>query len=220
MGTHGAATEIDGAFATGRRPLPPPGTGARLQLVCSTWATRFSIKATTQAPGSSLTRHFRSFKRSGAQRSIRSTLERIGNALYSEGKMQEAQTYYQQALRLDQEVDNPGMLASDYGNLANTLAALGDLEGALKMQQKALAAFNSIGSRRGTASVLDNLGDLYLEMGNPEQAKGYYQKALALHRETGYRVGEKHASSGLGEVMLAEGTWQVHANGTGRAHSF
>ena len=39
--------------------------------------------------------------RDPGQRSVRSTLERLGNVLYSEGNLHEAQSFYQQALRFD-----------------------------------------------------------------------------------------------------------------------
>jgi tetratricopeptide (TPR) repeat protein len=45
--------------------LPLPVIGEWPQLVCSTWGTRFSIKATLWVPGSSLKRRFPSFGRSG-----------------------------------------------------------------------------------------------------------------------------------------------------------
>src|SRR5260370_4106462 len=61
------------------------------------------------------------FQEIGAQKSIRASRERIGNILYQQGKLQEAKTYYDQALRFDSNIHDPTSLASDYGNIANAL---------------------------------------------------------------------------------------------------
>jgi tetratricopeptide (TPR) repeat protein len=108
-------------------------------------------------------------------------------------------------LRFDKQINNPGGLASDYGNLANAYDQLGDLRGSLQMQQKALAAFNEVGSRRGAAATMNNLGDLLVEMGNPAEAKQYYERSLSLHREIAHRHGEPYPMTGLGDVLLAQG---------------
>ena len=68
--------------------------------------------------------------------------------------------------------NNPGMLASDYGNLANTFGALGDLQGALKMNRQPWRLSAPLAAAE-EALVMNNLGDLFGEMGHPEEAKGH-----------------------------------------------
>jgi eukaryotic-like serine/threonine-protein kinase len=144
------------------------------------------------------------FREIGDGKRIRASLERIGNVFYGQNKPREAESYYNQALKVDQGFNDPNDLASDYGNIANCLDALGDLPGALKMQQQSLAAFTQIGDRRGQGATLNNLGNLAVEMGELEEAKKDYDQSLTLAHETSYRRGEPYPISGLADVLHAQ----------------
>jgi serine/threonine protein kinase/tetratricopeptide (TPR) repeat protein len=148
------------------------------------------------------------FREIGAQKSIRSAVERIGNVYYSQGNMSEAEKYYERGLAFDREINDPSALGSDYGNLANALDGLGDLKGALKMQKESLAVFTQVGERRGISATENNLGNLLVEMGNLEEAKKYFEMALALNREISYRRGEPYPIAGIGDALLPEGDLQ------------
>ena len=71
-------------------------------------------------------------------------LHDIGNALYEEGKLAEARTYYGQALAIDREIGSKLGIASDVGSIANVLLDSGDLAGAEKMQRQDLKLWSAI----------------------------------------------------------------------------
>jgi tetratricopeptide (TPR) repeat protein len=125
--------------------------------------------------------------------------------LYSQGELREAETYYEQTLRYDKEIEDPAGLASDYGNLANSLDGRASLQLVLQMQQKALAAFTQVGNRRGASTTESNIGNLFVEMGDLENGRQSFERALAGHRATGYRHGELYAMAGIGDVLLSQG---------------
>jgi tetratricopeptide (TPR) repeat protein len=134
---------------------------------------------------------------------IASTLTDLGNVCYVQGKLEDAERYYREALKNDQEsAAQPARIGSDMGSIANVLDGLGDLAGATRMQEQSLQGFRDGGDQRGESDTLDNLASVLVERGELSQAMADYQKGTALAEKIGYKRGLAGNLQGMVTVYL------------------
>lgn len=95
-----------------------------------------------------------------------------------------ALSYYQQALKIDQELGNLYEEATTWGDIAYVYAESGQSIQAIEAYQRKLAIHQVLGDRNSEERSLDYLGEYYLEIQQPLQAAEAYQKALVIDRET------------------------------------
>lgn len=111
----------------------------------------------------------------------------IGNALFNEGKYDEALKHYRKALTFDRH--NPVA----YYNIANILAQQGKFIVAEKHYQKAI----DYGLK--TPEVFNNIGNVLKDLGKLSEATSSYRIALSINPQM------YEALNGLGNVLLAQG---------------
>jgi serine/threonine protein kinase len=107
-------------------------------------------------------------------------LNAFGVALQRQGRFQQAEDYYQQALNIREELDVPQAIATSLGNLATMQSIKGDFSAAKQSLQKALAIRTEINDSVGVASINDKLGLLEEEQGDYKTALKYYRDALSI----------------------------------------
>ena len=123
-------------------------------------------------------------------------LSQRGEALYQQGKYQEALPLLQNALSIRGkflDTENVDMLES-INNLAVLYRTLGQYEKSILLFQRALAISEKIhGSDSAeTGTVLNNFGALYNVIGQYDKAEPLYQRALAIREKI---LGPEHAST-------------------------
>jgi eukaryotic-like serine/threonine-protein kinase len=134
---------------------------------------------------------------------IAPTLSDLGNVCYEQGKLEDAERYYRDALKNDQEAAaQPARIGSDMGSIANVLDGLGDLAGATRMQEQSLQGFRDGGDQRGESDTLDNLALVLVERGELSQAMADFQKGAALAEKIGYKRGLAGNLQGMVTVFL------------------
>jgi tetratricopeptide (TPR) repeat protein len=104
-----------------------------------------------------------------------------------QGKLQEAEAMYQQALAGYQKVlgpDHTSTLAA-INNLGTLYSRQGKLQEAEAMHQQALAGYQkALGpDHTSTLTAIDNLGTLYLDQGKLQEAEAMYQQSLAGYKK-------------------------------------
>ncbi|MEM9510730.1 MAG: pentapeptide repeat-containing protein, partial [Cyanobacteria bacterium P01_E01_bin.35] len=99
---------------------------------------------------------------------------------------QEAKKYFQQALLISQETDNPSQTARACSELAK-IYLLENKAQALEYCRQALSIINDIGDRSESAAILVDLAQFYFQHGESQQAGEFYQQALSIRRELGDR---------------------------------
>jgi predicted ATPase/DNA-binding CsgD family transcriptional regulator len=97
--------------------------------------------------------------------------------------------YFQQALDLARQMDDPTSLAHSLNRLGNWYANMGDLKAALHHHQQALDIFQESGDRSGLAETLDLLGTATQINGDLVQGSTHYLQAVELFHELDDRHG-------------------------------
>jgi CHAT domain-containing protein len=128
------------------------------------------------------------------------TLDNLGRTYSDEGQGMEALKYFNQALPLFTDANQPGVEALILNDMGPAYAAIGQKQKALESYNQALGLFRQIGSRQGEALVLEDMGWLYRDLGQNQTALDYYNQALPIWREVGNRTGEARALSDIGRA--------------------
>ena len=118
----------------------------------------------------------------------------IGNIHRAQGAFQEAETSYQQAIMIGNELlesakeeEKKGLnaaLASRYNNIGLLYMAQDQHDKAWKYLNKALELDTQIHNIRGLATRYGNIGQLYLKMGKKEEAKQAFEKGYSIAQDS------------------------------------
>ena len=135
------------------------------------------------------------------------------NCYYTIGKLNEAKTYYEEALKISERKDLLHIYkesiisakASALGNIGLVYARKGELDKALKYFEDALKIHGEIGDRQGEANQLGNIGLVYARKGELDKALKYHEDALKIDREIGDRQGEASDLGNIGLVYARKG---------------
>jgi tetratricopeptide (TPR) repeat protein len=128
------------------------------------------------------------------------SLNSIGLAYNSIGKIHQSIQCYQTAIEITIQLKDRAIESVLLGNLGNAYRHLGNARKAIEYLEQALTINREIGDRRGESVSLDNLGNAYHNLGDIHKAIEYHEQALTIDREIGDRRGE---SADLGNLALA-----------------
>ncbi len=136
-------------------------------------------------------------------------LNGLGNTLFQQDNLREAQRCHEEALAIRREVfgQSHRIVAASRNNLANVLDKLDRNEEALGLYKLALATFReSLGNQHPLVAVaLTGLGHIYLGHANYLKAEACCQEALAIQERCfgADYFGSSVLLCGLGEISLA-----------------
>jgi tetratricopeptide (TPR) repeat protein len=99
------------------------------------------------------------------------------------GQLENALTYFQQALQLREKLKVPGQIADTVYNLGQTNAKLGQYDQALTQYLRALDLYRSGGDKRGAAINSYSMGSLFGRQGRYGAAISSEEEALKTFRE-------------------------------------
>jgi DNA-binding CsgD family transcriptional regulator/tetratricopeptide (TPR) repeat protein len=102
---------------------------------------------------------------------------------------QRAGDYFQQALDVARQLNNPALLAQTLNRIGNWRYMSGDPSEGLVLHREALEIVESLNDLRETASTLDLLGISSYGFGDLLKGGEYYERAIALYRQLGERQG-------------------------------
>ncbi|MGD1936527.1 MAG: tetratricopeptide repeat protein [Cyanophyceae cyanobacterium] len=115
--------------------------------------------------------------------------QRIGIIYRDWGDWQQAESRYQQALKLAEAEDNRHMIASLQGQLGDIERYRGNWDAAEVLYRQSLALREELGDRRGMAESWGQLGDIERNRGNWAAAEVLYRQCLEIETELGDRSG-------------------------------
>jgi tetratricopeptide (TPR) repeat protein len=124
----------------------------------------------------------------------------LGAIDFSQGRISEALSAYQEALGLFRESGDRHGESGVLNRLGTAYFTQGNLQGAGLYYEKALQILLEFGDRRGEGMGFNHLGVIHQGLGENEQALAYFEQTLPVMRETGDRWGESAALSNLGVV--------------------
>jgi len=124
-------------------------------------------------------------------------LNNLGQVSRARKNLQAALVFYEQALRICEEIGDAVGQSLTLSDLGNIYADLDKPQQALDYYERALA-IHSNEHPLEDAITLSNMARIYDRQGQPEKAHRYYQQALALFHGTGGRWGEANVLNNLG----------------------
>lgn len=96
------------------------------------------------------------------------------------GRPERAETYFQRAVAIDEEIGDDNFLATALNNLARALLARGEVAGAAAANRRALALAISHGMNRTEAFARRGLGDVASATGDGPAAAAQWRRALEI----------------------------------------
>ncbi len=129
----------------------------------------------------------------------------LGFYLRAQGRMEEADAAYRQALEQARAVGSPGLEANILNNLAMGPFLRGELSPALDLLEQAREAARTSLSPRLQALVQAGLGDLYRDLGEHLRARQSYQKGLEQARRAHDANLTAYLLEALGNLARQEG---------------
>ncbi|MGQ4649933.1 CHAT domain-containing protein [Lyngbya aestuarii] len=119
---------------------------------------------------------------------------------YQQGQLETAVEFWQQALKIYQELQIREKEGAVLGNLGIAYKILGEYAVAIDFHQQALAIMQQIKDRQGEGQVLGNLGNAYEAVGEYEKAIASYQQSFAIAQKLKDLPGEAIALGNLGAI--------------------
>jgi tetratricopeptide (TPR) repeat protein len=132
-------------------------------------------------------------------------LSELGVIFYHLGELEKALEYYEQALKLHEELGRKEGMAANYGNMGLVYWIKGELEKALEYYERALELDEELGRKEGMAIQFGNIGIVYQFKGELEKALEYYERALELDEELGRKEGIAIQLGNIGIVYKHKG---------------
>ncbi|MEP0871075.1 DUF2225 domain-containing protein [Trichocoleus desertorum AS-A10] len=148
------------------------------------------------------------FKATGAKAGEAQSLNHIANVYhYSLGQYPKALEFYQQALKLRQQIgDREGEWAT-LDDMGMAYGEQGQYTKALEFYQKALGIIRQLGDRNSEKLRLNEIASVYFRLGQYPQALEAYQQVLKLQREGRDREGEGTTLGNVGVVYVNLGQY-------------
>jgi len=182
-GIHSRRGQLQEALRLYDEALADGGPGDRSQEE-QTLHNLATVYVALGEPGKALTTYQRVLElQQGAPKSA-FTLNSIGSVFLTLKDNAKAGEYFERALKLSRETQNPGAEALSLHNRGRLRIALGKAEDALKDLNDALALRRDrLGDLAGQASTLLEIGNVQSQLKQPEQAAASYGMALKLARK-------------------------------------
>lgn len=89
--------------------------------------------------------------------------------------------YFEQSLRIAENTDNKGILASSYNNIGIIHNSRSRMQSAHDYYIKALQVFDELNDSASKAAVLNNIGDVVRRQNEYEKAEDYFLQAIELN---------------------------------------
>ena len=105
-------------------------------------------------------------------------LAALGRVAGQRGRLEEAETYYRQALKIDQEVQDLRGEGVDLGDLGDILVQRGDLAGAQANYERVLAIMQQVGDTGGEGVALYKLALMFEQNDDLDEAEVLHRKSL------------------------------------------
>lgn len=128
------------------------------------------------------------------------------------GKMDQALSYFEQALHLFERLHDLGRQAITWEHIGLVHSLRGEFQESISSYERALRMRQEIGKRepanvenqQQTAAIFDLQGRLYAQMNDFEQAMAHYRQALSLAKRTKYELFAAYTLNDIGALFLKQ----------------
>src|SRR5919202_3754137 len=141
------------------------------------------------------------------RKSERMTLNTIANIYVRLGEYTQSLNYYQQALAIAKELNDPDREVTTLNSMGRVYTRLGEYTKALDYLQQALARGQQSNNPDRKVTTLNKVGEVYENLGQYAKALEYLQQAVTIRRELNDPYGEATALNNIGEVYESLGQY-------------
>lgn len=138
---------------------------------------------------------------------IASAYNFMGSCAKAEGKYNEAQAHFKQAVAFYRQLNDDIGTGIVLHNLGNVAQAMGDFTVAQVYYDDCIVLFKASAFTHGAATALTNAGKSALQQGQYAQASSLLNESLTLKSELGDKRGMAVALTGLGGISVATGAY-------------
>lgn len=139
---------------------------------------------------------------------IADTLNTIGNIHINLGDYPKALDYYQNALKIFEQLSDREGLSTSFNNIGLVHFKLGDYKKALDYYEQSLRYRQSISDVYAEVITLNNIGEVYCVMKDYEKALSYFNRSLKLHKESGSKHRTAVPMNHIGMLYFAMGDYE------------
>jgi class 3 adenylate cyclase/tetratricopeptide (TPR) repeat protein len=133
--------------------------------------------------------------------------KQLGLTAEYRGEYDRAREYYERALDVVGETDDPTREAGILDGLGVVAHRQGEYDRAQEYLGRALGITQDTGNRFSEKAILNDLGLVAMNRGEYDRAREYYEEALDIAREIGDRRGEAVVVHNLGEIAGDRGAY-------------
>jgi len=109
----------------------------------------------------------------------------LGKSYRRLGRLDEALELLGKALKIHQEMNDRGEVATDMTFIAIAHQRKGDYDKSLELSEKALAVHNELQNREQASRTLENIANIYYRKGDYDKSIDYYFQSIAISQEIG-----------------------------------
>ncbi|SEG35296.1 tetratricopeptide repeat-containing sensor histidine kinase [Algoriphagus boritolerans] len=152
------------------------------------------------------------YRKEGYKQMEASSMGNLGAILQIQGKNEEAENLFFDALKLNKEIGNKRRIASDFTALGSLFAEIKDFVKAKSYLDSAANFYSGIGEKLALSTVLLQLASLEkggFSLENLSKALELEQKALTLAQETESLEAQRSAWKALAETQKARGAYRA-----------
>lgn len=131
---------------------------------------------------------------------LSAALNNQGYATNMRGKVMEALSLFERALKLNEQIGNKNGAAIGLNNIAVIYDNQGNVPKALEYFHKGLKRLEEMGDNVNEAAVLNNIGNIYKRQKELKTAMDYYQKSLKLSQAVNDKRGIANSLNSIGQA--------------------
>jgi tetratricopeptide (TPR) repeat protein len=136
---------------------------------------------------------------------VAATLSNLGDALVSEGKLEEGRKLLLESVPNYQAIEDKDGLARVLNDLGDLSKQKGDLKSAENSYQQAKSTAEGIDDKSLIAYVYSGLGDILAERANLDAARSSYEQSLKLRNEAGESLTAAETQVSLARLSIEQG---------------
>ncbi len=130
------------------------------------------------------------------------SLNTIGASFQVRGNFIKAIEYYQESLKIREEMGDKQGISASLANIGSIYISLGKHDKALDYELRALKVCSELGNKAGLASTFNNLGLIYNNLSDYQKAIEYSKSSLVMYKELDDRIGLSAAYGNMGDIYF------------------
>ncbi len=143
------------------------------------------------------------------EQAISSLLNNLGVLNQQQGKLDVAQTFYENSLKIKQKLGDPAQIASTLNNLGILNKTRGTYNEALKNYNRCKTIYTDLEDLDKLAIILLNIGDVFIEKGELSIALEYHEESLFILNKLDNEILLSASLHSMGDLHVKLGNYKT-----------